>query len=124
VAVLESEGGGVGGGIIKAPSDANATTQITNATGSAPVNGDLYYNTQNNLFNTYYTDITNVDKWFPVAMTKMAGQPPPLTNVTSSNTTAYIDVSWELPLQVPTPLTSDIAYNTLNSPASALNGYS
>jgi len=124
VTVLEAGSGGVGGGIIKAPSDENATTTITNETGSAPVNGDLYYNTQNNLYNTYYTDITNVDQWFPIAMTKLAGQPPPLTNVTTSNTTAYIDVSWELPYQVATPLTSNIAYNTLNSPASAINGYS
>ena len=57
-------------------------------------------------------------------MSKIAGQPPPVENLTSSNTSTYIEVSWELPTQIPTAITSSIAYNTLQSPASEINEYS
>lgn len=111
---------GGGGGIVKAPNDANASVLITSITNaSTPTNGDLYYNTNNKLFNSYFGDITNTDKWFPVAMTYVAGQPPPLTNLTLTNTTAYMDITWDKPYQVASPVTSSISYTNKNSPASS-----
>ena len=120
---LSSLGGGSGGdtavgvGIIKAPNDANATQQIVNATSQSPQTGDLYFNTTTDLFQTYYDHTDASDKWFPMAMGRIAGQPSPLSNVTISNTTAFFDITWELPIQAITSMSSDISYTNKDSPA-------
>lgn len=118
---LGSGGGGGGGGLFKAVSDISATELVLNQTREDPKSGDLYFNTTDSRFNYYAEETSAVDKWVPIALARLSGQPPPLLDVSVNATTAYIEVRWRNPKQIATSMTSDLVYTDTNSPASATN---
>lgn len=110
-----------GSRVFKATSNVSATELIQSKTKHAPETGDIYFNPLTSNFNHYEADTSSLEKWVPITLSRMSGQPPPLLDVSVNATTAYIEVRWRNPKQVATSMTSDIVYTSEDSPASNNN---
>ena len=102
----------LGGGLIKEKRDASANILLVEET------GDLYYNETDALFK-YYVDSTS--KWMGTALGRIAGQPPPIMDISAIIRSSMIELYWINPKQVPTSITSQSTYASENSPASNTN---
>jgi uncharacterized membrane protein len=99
------------GQLIRAESDISANAEYLNQE-----TGNLYFNTKENLYKLYHSDVNN-GSWLNTEIGQISSQPPPILDLSYNATTSYVDLIWRNPLQLPTSLTSDISYNTEHSPA-------
>lgn len=99
-----------GASIVKADIDTTANELLKNK----QTTGDLYFNTDTQLFKMHYSSL---DSWVNTELGRIGSQPPPVMNLQYRQTTGYIELEWENPIQIATAMTSDLVYNKEHSPA-------
>jgi hypothetical protein len=103
-----------GASIVKGDTDELANELLKNKQST----GDLYFNTTSQLFRMHHSSLGG---WVNTELGRIGSQPPPVQNLQYRQTTGFIELAWENPVQIATAMTSDLPYNKEHSPAALVH---